>query len=48
MVVFSNCDLKTLKMGTGDADCHDQSADWSRNDNIGTFSAVGDGFPVPP
>ena len=35
-------------MGTGVTDCHDQSADWSRNDKFGTFSAVGDGFTVPP
>ena len=29
------------KLGTGDADCHDQSADWSRKDKTGDVFAVG-------
>ena len=32
----------------GGTDCHDQSADWSRNDRIGTVSAVGGDAPGAP
>ena len=47
MSVFSNCDLKTLEMGTGERIATPVCA-LARNDKLGTLSAVGDGFPVPP
>ena len=41
--------IKDQGSGKRGTDCHDQSADWSRNDRIGTSSAVGGGvLDAPP
>ena len=41
--------IKDQGSGNRGTDCHDQSADWSRNDKIGTVSAVGGGvLDAPP
>ena len=41
--------IKDQGSGKRGTDCHDQSADWSRNDRIGTVSAVGGGvLDAPP
>ena len=40
--------IKDQGSGKRGTDCHDQSADWSRNDRIGTVSAVGGGVLDAP
>ena len=44
---FEGCGkVKVGGLGTGDADCHDQFANWSRNDTVNKRCCISPGGPM--